>query len=164
MKRYIWIFLAVFTFSVLAGCGKSAENFKEPTNFYYITTDVSFFEEDSVISPEIRETVQFNGNILTTINAYFQGPASEKLVSPFPAGLEAVDVIISGSTALLYLNDPFATLEGLDATIACSCICATITNMTDCEAVEIHIENTEGTVEQILYFSYEDLLFMDSFP
>ena len=58
MKRYIWIFLAVFTFSVLAGCGKSAENFKEPTNFYYITTDVSFFEEDSVISPEIPESAQ----------------------------------------------------------------------------------------------------------
>ena len=164
MKRYFLILIAVFTFSILSGCGRTSENFEQPANFYYKSTDVSFFEEDSVISPEIRETARFNGNMLDTVNAYLQGPVSDKLTSPFPTGLKAVKLTTDESNAQLHLNEESLSLSGLDATIAYSCLCATVTELTGCETVDIHLENSDGVTVQTLHFSYTDLLFIDPLP
>ncbi len=162
MKRHLCIVLTVLALILTSACDNNSDNFKEPANFYYTNATVSFFEAESVIAPEVRETVDQNGNITDIINVYLSGPISDKLTSPFPAGLSIISAQRTKDTYSLTFNKQFSSLSGLDLTIACSCICATVAELTNCNTVEIIYEGQQSQNTSPLTFSYDSLLFLDS--
>lgn len=137
MKRVICIALIFILTMLTLGCGKQSSDGEEPANFYYRNYSVSFFEEDSVIAPEVRDISRFSGNTLSIINAYLEGPLSEKLSSPFPNGLQAVSIDRTGDTLSITFTEQLASLSGLDLSIACACICSTVTELMGNCVIEI---------------------------
>ena len=160
MKRLFCILLVVFIL-ILSGCKNNPDNFKEPANFYYQNSSDSFFNADSVIAHEIRETAIYNGKILDILNTYLEGPATDKLNSPFPNGLKVITVQRVNNCIEITFSEEFSTLSGLDLTIACSCICATVAELTGYNTVEIKTEGSFPDNSTSLVVSYDELLFMD---
>ena len=162
MKRFLCLLLTVFILVCSAGCHKDAENYEAPANFYYLNAEVAFFEIDSVIAPEIRETADHNRKLLSILNEYLKGPVSDKLVSPFPANLNAIHIQQNNGAYSIMFSKQFSALSGLDLTIACSCICATVTELTGCQSVEIKSEGALPGNAESLVFTYDSLQFLDT--
>lgn len=161
MKRLVSLVLAVLLLLTFSGCVRNSDNYKAPANFYYQNTSVKFFEADSVIAHEIRETVNYDGDIVAILNTYLKGPVSDKLLSPFPAGLQVVTTQRINDYIVITLSKEFSSLSGLDLTIACSCICATIMELTGCEIIEFKSEEPLPDNLTTLVFTYDDLYFID---
>ena len=162
MKRLLLIFIvAVFLFTVL-GCTKKTESFSVPENFYYRRNSVSFHTDDAVIKPEVRETEEYRDNILDIVNLYLRGPVSDKFASPFPQDLTAISIEQSDSSLVLELSDSFNNLNGLERTIACSCIFRTLTDLTGCNTVEIQFSSADSNGSNSIILSNEDLCFADA--
>ena len=162
MKRLLLILLVVVCLLTTFGCNKNTESFSAPTNFYYRRNSVLFYTVDAVITPEIRETVQCNENILDVVNLYLQGPASNELSSPFPSNLAALAIVQDEDVISIQLNDAIADLSGVTQTIAYSCLFKTLTDLTDCTVVEIQILSHSGSTVDTLTLSDENLYFIDS--
>ena len=162
MKRYLCCILIALLIITSTGCRSNSDNFKEPVNFYYTSATVSFFESDSVIASEVRETADYKGNILDTLNSYLRGPVSDKLTSPFPVELKVISTEQKDNTIIILFNKQFSSLTGLNLTIACSCICATVVELTGCETVEFKSEGPLPDSVPSLVFSCDNLLLRDS--
>lgn len=160
MKRLFCILLIVLLL-MFSGCKNNPDNFQKPANFYYQNSSGSFFNSDSVITHEIRETSIYNGRIEDILNSYLEGPVSDKLVSPFPTGLNVITVQHINNYIVITFSDEFSRLSGLDLTIACSCICATVAELTGYNTVEIKTEGSFPDNLTSLVVSYDELLFMD---
>lgn len=162
MKRILCFILVLTILALGSGCDKNSDNFKMPANFYYRNASVAFFEDDSIIAFEVRETAAQKDNLVDLINTYLDGPISHELVSPFPSGLTVISTEQKDDTLILTFNKVFSTLSGLDLTVACSCICATVTALTGCTTVEIKTEGQRPDNVISIVLSNEDLLFTDS--
>ena len=162
MKRILCFILVLTILALSSGCDKNSDNFKMPANFYYRNASVAFFEDDSIIAFEVREIAAQKDNLVDLLNTYLDGPISHELVSPFPSGLKAISAERNDDTLVITFNKMFSTLSGLDLTVACSCIYATITELTDCTTVEIKTEGQLPDNVTSIVLSNEDLLFTDS--
>ena len=162
MKRILCFILLLTILAVGSGCNKNSDNYKMPANFYYRNASVAFFEDDSIIAFEVRETVTQKDNLIDLLNTYLSGPFSDKLVSPFPSGLKVISAEQQNNTLIITLNKVFSTISGLDLTVACSCIYTTVTELTGCTTVEIQTEGQLPDNVTSIVLSNENLLFTDS--
>ena len=162
MKRLLLILIAVVLLLTALGCTKKTESFSVPENFYYRRNSVAFHTDDAVIKPEIRETADCRDKILDTVNLYLQGPVSDKFVSPFPQGLTALSIEQIDDSLVLQLNDSFNNLNGLERTIACSCLFRTLTDLTGCNIVEIQFSSADRNGFDSIILSNDDLCFADA--
>ena len=161
MKRLLLILVVLLFLLPVCGCKKSAETISNPANFYYRSSSTEFFTDDSVIKPEIRETQQCGENILNIINLYFQGPISDDYTTPFPQELVALEVEQNNESLLIKLNDSFANLNGVDRTLACSCILKTVADLTNCSTVELQFPSPNSDQSNSIQLSVDDLCFID---
>lgn len=161
MKRTLCVTLVILLLLTFTGCKDNSDSYIKPANFYYSNTSVTFFKSDAVIAHEVRETVNYNDNIVDILNAYLKGPVSDKLSSPFPTGLRVVATQIINDSIVITFNNELASLSGLDLTIACSCICATVAELTGYNRVEFKSDGSLPDNLTSLVFSYDELLFID---
>ena len=161
MKRLLCIVLIFLLLLTFSGCRDNSDDFKKPANFYYQNASVAFFDTDSVIAHEVRETVIYNGQVVDILNAYLKGPVSDKLVSPFPTDLRVITTQRVNDYIVITFSKEFSYLSGLDLTIACSCICATVVELTGYNTVEFKSEGSLPDDLTSLVISYDELLLMD---
>jgi len=161
MKRMIVLICVLVLIAVLCGCTKNNTDIKAPVNFFYANKEIVYNTESSVLSAEVREYAGLEENTIGLFDLYLRGPSSENLYSPFPVGSSVVNTIQSGKNLHIILNDSFATLKGLDLTIACACLSMTAMELTGCDVVEISSENALLDENQSITITRESLQLID---
>ena len=126
MKKMTALLLCITILLCVCGCKKEKPALIAPVSFYYRTTDMTYDGTTTVIGVEQRESAGFDGNTLLMLNAYFNGPTSPGLTSPFPRALKAIDYSDFGATALVEISSDISQLSGIDLSIACACIARTV--------------------------------------
>ena len=135
MKRWIaGLFITFILFSCTA-C-REEPNMENPVQFYYVTSELSFRINDTVICPETRDIPGME-NPTALMQLYLHGTTQPSLRSPFPAQLELLQMQIQEETLILVFSQHLAQLTGLELMIACSCITLTATELTNTETVMI---------------------------
>ena len=132
MKRFAVIFLCISLLFSLCACGKPEE-----IRFYYARKEVLYGVDDGVIAPEIRDATGYENDLAYLLMLYLEGPHSQELASPFPRGTTLSQLEIQDQQITLVLSEAFSQLQGLDYTIACTCIAYTCFSIYACESVTI---------------------------
>ena len=140
MKRTVCFLLLISLALCLCACVKQDEQLHDPVRFYYPRVKPTYGKSDSVIAWEDREAEGFTENYLYLLRQYLKGPESDALARTFPRSVVMKDIKISGSTAYVLLNEHAASLTGLDLTMACACLTATVTELTGVQRVTVRAE------------------------
>lgn len=144
MRKWITIFLCICLLIPLAGCAEG--EMQNPGNFYYRRTETAYNNSsDDVIAPEKRELAGMEDNLEALLNAYFTGPESRGLESPFPRDTALHSWKLSGDTLYLTMSAEFSALSGIDLSVACACIGRTFLELTDVR--QIRIIAAEGSLD-----------------
>ena len=159
MKKLILFLLAIAFCLSAFGCKNRAANYDAPATFYYLQNQEALDLSEHVIRGETRETVHLNADLSQILNLYFEGPISVSNYSPFPSGLSVIRLSQEEDKVYLTLNKVFAQLEGLDLSVASTCISMTLFELTGCNSVELSAEGTLSNGEESIVIS-QDLLYL----
>ena len=160
MKRLICLILLAVLF--LPGCDSQEEEFIEPVTFYFLKADVAYFSAEGVIYPEVREAQGHRQDYIYLLSLYLQGPESSEIKRVFPKNVSLVSFVMTDSSALVVLNDAAARLTGLDLTVACACLTATICDMTGVGTVTIRTESQLLDGNKSITMNRDHILLIDS--
>ena len=160
MKRLLCLMLLFLLF--LPGCeAQEKEEFVEPVNFYYLKTDVTYFSAEGVIGCEIREAEGYQQDYEKLLKLFLRGPESGELKRVFPKNVELVRLELTETGATVVLSDTAARLTGLDLTIACTCLTATVCDMTGVETVTIRTKTQLLDGNKAITMSRDQILLLD---
>ena len=156
MKRIIlFLLLLSLTLSCL-GCqgGTDAEH-----AFYYLRTEnsIAYGKEDALIAAESQDLGQ-DMDLEDILRLYLNGPAEEKLRSPFPKETQLLSVAEESETLTLVLSLEFSTLDGIQLTLAGACLTATCHDLTGIETIRVC--SGENTYD----FALSSFVLLDSSP
>ena len=150
-------FLMVIT--LLPACSAN-ETTEQGYSFYYCKSEYQYGSHSSVVTAENFVPVETN-NPESLVEAYLNGPISDELVSPFPAGTKLKSMQIGADQVQIILTSEFASLDRIDLTIACACITLTIQNITDRTMVEISADNELLNNQKSIIFDATSLALTD---
>lgn len=132
MKRIIPILLCIAL--MLYGCTQK-ESFKNPCSFYYLSGDT---DEEDAANVFVVKTVEAEGlSNQELIGLYLAGTDDQKMRSPFPNGTYLVELTLAEDCVSVVLTDSFASLTGIDLTLACVCLGRTCMDMMQVQRIEI---------------------------
>ena len=160
MKKTFCLLLCFSLLFCLFGCSPNAP--KAPAEFFYWQNDLPYDAQRSVIGSEIRETAEHPGYI-KTLNLYLQGPASNSFLPTFPQGSKIITLSQAPGTISLVLSDAFASLTGIELSIACICLAKTVIALTDCTAVTIQAETLPLDGNKSITLDSSSALLYDSY-
>lgn len=160
MKKILAFFLACLMAASLFGCRKTEPEAQGPA-FYYCAADITYGMDSQAIQSEQRADAE-GRNLEETLTLYLAGPASDTLRSPFPAGLQVVEVHSDASSLYITLNDVMATLSGLELTVACSCLCLTGLGLSGAEKVVISAQDALLDGQRSITMDADSLLLLDT--
>ena len=132
MKRIVSFILCLLIWFCMAGCNQA-----QKVSFYYPRTEIQYGISDGVIAAEARELSDSEYNLEYILKLYLEGPVSQDLHTPFPAGTALISVSIEEGQLTLTLSESFQQLENLEYTMACTCIASTCLSLTDAKSVTI---------------------------
>ena len=141
MRKALCLLLALLLLLAVCGC-KNNDNIC----FFYPRSEIHYDIPDGVIAPEIRDLRRSDFDLSYLLKLYLEGPVSQELYSPFPAGTALESLSYAGGQLFIALSEPFAALENLDYTIACVCIASTCFALTDADAVTVKTQHTSITL------------------
>lgn len=158
-KRILIIFLSLLLLFMF-GCAGKNDDIEQPVNFYYHNSLLSEENFDRIIVSEIREGAGFTKEEL--VGLYLRGPQSEELENPFPEGLRLVSVSIKGKRVKITVSRLLGKLDGIQLTLACSCLSATLFDLYGCQTVEIVSEGQTIDGKPSIIINKDDLALTDS--
>lgn len=155
MKRILALILCAALVFPLFGCAR--QELQYPGNFYYRRFEIAYGTEDGVIAAEERELAGISGDLDALFDAYFSGPESSGLESPFPRDTQVVSWEIGEETLELTMNDSFGAMSGVELSIACACIARTFLELAPVTQVRFRL--SEGLLggEQSITLSNETI-------
>lgn len=159
MKQMICIALLILL--LLPGCAQQ-EEFTAPVRFYFLKNNVTYFTSDGVIASEMREAAEHRNDHEYLLRMYLAGPESPELRRIFPKNIALVKLELNDGKALVVLNDAAARLTGLDLTIACACLTATVCELTGVASVTIRAETQPLDGQKSITMDKNHLLLIDS--
>ena len=150
--------MILFVFALqFTGCDYTSA---EPTNgstLYYIRSSYQYHSgenvivgEDRVLGPEVSGTEQLVG-------FYLNGPVTEGLVSPFPAGTQLINVQDHSGLLEVTLSDANQTLSDARFSLACVCLGKTLLMDTDIIQVTFFIGGRSMTVNRDNHFITDEV-------
>lgn len=160
MKRIVCALITVILLLSLSSCTGSVES---TIAFYYRTKQISYDSENGVIAAEHREAAELSNNLWAVLNLYLQGPQTAHLASPFPDGSAVVWMNQTEEKIILYMNDDFSKMTGVDLILACACLSKTLINLTGTDTVTIYGEETNLDGNSEISISKENLLLLDRY-
>ena len=172
MKRIICLILPVFLLLPMLSACSSKTPPQKPVDFYYpveaVYTENYSEGSDGRSSPVIRseaaESLGHENDYLYLLNLYFRGPRDHSLHNPFPPNLTVVDLRISGHTFVVTLSREFASLMGIDLTIAASCIAKTVQGLTGLRITQLEAQDATLDGSSQIIISCDHLLEQDIVP
>lgn len=162
MKRLLSIVLIVLLCCPLFACSTFGTGIKDPATFYYPRSIVTYGVENSVIASEYREAAGHANDPHYLISLYLRGPMDDGLVSPFPTGTSLIGFYQEDRVVYLTLSDAFASLSGLDLSVACACLCKTCFDLCDADRVEIRAESALLGKTQTITMTRDSILLHDN--
>ena len=160
MKHLICLLLAVACL-LLPGCQSPEPEFTNPVTFYYPKNDVSYFSTEGVIFRETREAGSNREDIGQLLAMYLSGPEDSDLKKPFSRIVSLKKFEIMDGTAHVVLSDAASRSTGLELTIACACLTATVCELTGVETVVIRAENQLLDGNKAITMNRKDILLLD---
>lgn len=137
MKR----FAAIMTLCLLCfitGCQRGNAP-DVPVKFYYPNATISYGTEEGLLSYELREGL--NKSAENSISEYLNGPKDNSFLNPFPKNTVLTKYELRDNTVFVTLSDSYATLTGLDLSIANTCLSMTVLELTGAVSVSIQCES-----------------------
>ncbi len=162
MKRILSLLLCFALALPLFGCaGQSGQTARVPGNFYYRRTETAYGTTDGVISSEVRELDGISSDVDALLAAYFSGPESGELESPFPRDSQVHAWELSGQTLSLTMNESFSALTGVELSIACVCVAKTFLGLLPITQVRFQAESGLLGGEKAVTLSEESISLYD---
>ena len=165
MKKTAFILLLVLLLAALSGCGTEPGSPAEPVQpilFYYRAAKTEFTDENSLISPELRDLGNKSYTDEELFRLYLQGPLSDGLSSPFPKDAQLLSAERSGSQLNLNLRERYESSTGINDSIADVCLVRTALQLEGVHKVRVRVESTGGKLLRDRLFTENDLLLYDN--
>ena len=160
MKKLISLLL-IFSLLLMPGCASDPPEQTEEYPFYYRRSDPGYLDDDSVVGAEIRSVTFDPEDMSSLFAAYFEGPETRNLESPFPRGTGVISWSLSDDTLMLNLSEPFAALTGIELSIACGCIARTFLGIVNVRTVTLQVMHNTLDGRNFLELSRNNLHFSD---
>lgn len=161
MKQLFCFLLALIILLPLFGCSvNTTQNFTAPFAFYYCTKSLSYDTPSGVVAYEMREGSGYENDPAALLELYLQGPVSTQLTSPFPTNVKITHYLATEDRVQIVLSKEFSSLQGIDLTLAATCLAQTIFEMIDTDTVHIAFE-TESKKRQSIIITAGNYLFSD---
>lgn len=161
MKKRLLVLVCGLILLTLCGCQKKKTEFHKPVRFYYCNNAVSFNSSEGVIRSEIREAEHFSSDPEKMLREYLLGPQSEELVSPIPPSTQLVSFELQADSARITLSKPFADLNGIKLSTACSCIVKTLAEYVPITEVQIYAEDSLIDNKDFIVITVADIVLAD---
>lgn len=166
MKKLTAILLLIFLAVSMVGCTQEKE-LTDPVRFHYLQAPQTDGElphgtADSVIAPEVREGAEYRHDLELMLDIYLHGPLDKDYLSPYPVGTTLRQFAVEDSGATVVLSNHFASLSGLDLTLACGCLAMTVMDLTGAESVTIRTEGTLSADTDSITMTRDDLVLFDT--
>ena len=155
MKKLLCILLALCLLP-LFGCAQPEDPIENPVFFYYRQKTLTYDNENSVITKELRDAGRRADDISYLLEQYLRGPQST-----FPRG-SRITLQVQEDTAVIVVNSNFATLTGIDLTLACACLTLTVCELTGTEHALIQGQDMLLDGNQSIAMSRSSILLLDS--
>lgn len=155
MKRFPAILLSIALIASLIACGSTTYHL--PGTFYYISVEPDYESQDGVLAPETREIQGMENNPDAMMDAYFAGPESNNLASPFPRDTRVLRWEMDDGVLKLTMNEAFAQLSGVELSLACACATRTFLGLLPIEAVSFQVEDGLLGGEKSILMSNENI-------
>ena len=161
MKRFFCLLLILSAILMPACSQRNSPAPVQPAQLYYLSSEITYHKDSGVIACEPRDVKNYADSLNSFIAMYLQGPESSDLISPFPSGLKAEEIMQSNSLIQITLSKEFSKLEGIDMTLSCSCLAATIKEYTGVEYVYISYKNAATGKRHTLSLGPDSFQFYD---
>ena len=162
MKKLLCVIFSLSLLLSLASCAAPKDKIREPVSFYYRRLELSYGTKPEVFDKEVREAEGYRQNYSYLLSMYVKGPESYSVYNPFPRGTFLTGFALRDGTAFVNLSSSFASLTGLDLTLACACITLTVCEMTGAQQVTISAANALLDGNSQITMMPDDLLMMDN--
>ena len=163
MKRLFLLSLIAAIVLSLFACTAN-EIYEGSVVFYYVKNEKDTDGKTDVITPYYPQLNNTIDNYAEILGIYFNGPTNYSCQSPFPAGTTIEDINITRSKAQLVLSPQFATISGIDFTVACACLTKTVIELTGVNSVQIRVNGAQLDGKDYLTFHTNTFTFQDEFP
>ena len=161
MKKMLCVIISFALSYTLISCDSSKESIQEPVDFYYCQLEMDYGIESQAISKEVRDAKDRRQDYSHLLSLYFKGPESYSLYNPFPRNLSLLSFSLQDGTAAVHLSASFATLTGLDLSLACACLTMTVCEMTGAQQVTVSAADSLLDGNPQITLSPEDVLLLD---
>lgn len=162
MKRICALALVLCLLLSLSACFATEDQPKAPVCFYYLRSEPTYWESDSVIASEEREAYGHTGDLNYLLLLYLRGPASVELSSPFPSGTRLAEWQQAGDTLTIILDGfPLTEQSSLQTTIACACLAKTCFSLADITSVRVNTVEGRAAGEADIIVDADALLLWD---
>ena len=159
MKRLTSIFLLIAMVFGLFGCqaGEAAAT----CTFYYCRTEPVFSGTDGIIAPEHRQLTVDVDHPEALLELYLRGPESRDLESPLPAGCAVPGWRLTEDTLFLHFSQELAQLDGMELTLAASCLARTFLELTGAGKLVLTADGRLLNGENSLILTRDQLILRD---
>ena len=162
MKRLLCLTLVIATLFMFSGCQNDNKPPQSTVTVYYKAANITFLTQDGVVAPYDLDATGHETDNSFLLNAYLTGQVPDGFVATFPAGTTLKSLNLDGLTAKIVLDDAFATLKGLDLSIACACLTRTVISLTGCHEVIISAETTQLDGKNFITLTQDSYLLLDT--
>lgn len=137
MKRSVLILLVLCLALGCAGCSLFSGGKQENVVFYYEQAVYQYGEPDAVISGEVRDITGHRGDMQYLLSLYMMGPLNDALRSPFPAGMQVLDVSVRMDLIRITVSEDLNTLTDSRRSLALACLATTGLELSGQESIVI---------------------------
>ena len=155
MKKFIFLLLLLLT---LTACGRDTSP-EDTAKFYYPLQEITLGSNSTSISFEVGD--RGNNSVQDLLSVYLKGPQTNTLANPFPADISLISLLTEDGKTSLILSDSYASLTGLDLSLANASLAQTVLGLTGAEEAIISCESKTLDGESHIAINKDDLILLD---
>ena len=156
MKKLL---LSMLLLLLLAGCSRSADT--ELVRFYYEAQTQDGFSETGCLDYEEYSLSEAEKNPEGLLAAYWKGPQSDRLVSPFPEELTLLSCETKDTGILLVVEDSFSAYSDFQKQLVMACLTKTLEEYGGFQTVTVKTKKEQEAGEPGLTMQQSRLILSD---
>lgn len=160
MRHNALILAILLLVAILCSCSNAADT--SQVSLFYCISEPDFSSVNDLIKPEVRHLQIEPTNYSAFLTQYLQGPKDSDLANPFPDGSKIIRLQLDQSTAHVTVNKEFASISGVDLTLACVCLSLTVRDITGYATVQIHAEDALMDNKESIVIDTNSILLTDA--
>lgn len=162
MRKVGAMICVLLCIAMLCACGRQAPEYAQPAKFFYCNKEISYNSPNGVISSEIREAKDCNGNVELYLQSYLNGPEFNHLYLLIPSGTKLLSSEIRDTTIHLSFSKELAQLSGVELTTAGACLMLSLHEFSGIDTLILTAEGELMDEKEAFTISMEDIVTMDT--